>query len=271
MQSRWKVITVVAVFIIFAAVGVYPIIAGRYGITSPKWLIDRRSSSGSTCKGGVHLVLRVQTDDALRHRDRGRDRSGCGKRLKTAGNTAAANITVDSPTQFKVEGIAPEQDAAFRQAAARGRDQLRPRSRRRRRLHVHDEAERAGDAARRGGRAGAPDDRAPRQRARRRRAEHRAAGRQRRPDPRPAARRHRHQPRQGDHPVDRPARAEDRRAGAGRRRARRSWSTARCPRAWRSCPAPAARPAMPPPCITWCGGWPRSRVATCAAPGPSID
>ena len=34
---RWKVITILAVLVIFAAVGVYPIIASQYGITSPSW------------------------------------------------------------------------------------------------------------------------------------------------------------------------------------------------------------------------------------------
>ncbi len=46
---RWKLITVVAVFVVFAAVGVYPIVAARYDIQSPA-LPDRpgSSSSGST-------------------------------------------------------------------------------------------------------------------------------------------------------------------------------------------------------------------------------
>ena len=63
---RWKVITVVAVTLIFFAVGVYPLIALRYGINQPSWLIDKALKLGLDLKGGVHLVLRVQTDDALR-------------------------------------------------------------------------------------------------------------------------------------------------------------------------------------------------------------
>ena len=38
---RWKIVTVLAVTVIFAAVGVYPIAAARYGITQPKWLTDK--------------------------------------------------------------------------------------------------------------------------------------------------------------------------------------------------------------------------------------
>jgi len=67
MQNlRWKIITIVVVFVVFAAVGVYPIIAARYGIHSPGWLMDKQLKLGLDLKGGVHLVLRVQTDDALK-------------------------------------------------------------------------------------------------------------------------------------------------------------------------------------------------------------
>src|SRR4051812_6172253 len=63
---RWKLLTTIAVTIIFGAVGVYPIIAARYGIAGPKVLTDRVLKLGLDLKGGVNLVLRVQTDDALR-------------------------------------------------------------------------------------------------------------------------------------------------------------------------------------------------------------
>jgi preprotein translocase subunit SecD len=117
MQNlRWKLLTCVAVLIIFAAVGVYPIFATWFGITSPKWLIDRQLKLGLDLKGGVHLVLRVQTDDALRHETEA-ESERLREALKTAG-IAVGNITVDTPAQFKVEGIAPAQDGAFRTAAA---------------------------------------------------------------------------------------------------------------------------------------------------------
>src|SRR3984893_5046337 len=63
---RWKVITILVVFVVFASVGVYPIVAAHYGVHSPGWLIDKQLKLGLDLKGGVHLVLRVQTDDALR-------------------------------------------------------------------------------------------------------------------------------------------------------------------------------------------------------------
>jgi preprotein translocase subunit SecD len=116
MQNlRWKIITVLVVTLAFAAVGVYPIVAARYGITWPQWLIARQLKLGLDLKGGVHLVLQVETDDALLH-----ETENESERLREELKTRAinvANMTVDGPTRFKVEGITREQDAAFREAA----------------------------------------------------------------------------------------------------------------------------------------------------------
>src|SRR5690242_17507478 len=114
-NSRWKVFTILAVFIVFAAVGVYPIVAARYGIHSPGWLMDKQLKLGLDLKGGVHLVLRVQTDDALRIESEAEM-----ERLRQSLQTAGINVTglsLVDPTAFKVEGVKPDQDAAFRNAA----------------------------------------------------------------------------------------------------------------------------------------------------------
>src|SRR5580765_3477015 len=90
---RWKLLAILAVTVIFAAVGVYPIAAARYGITQPKW----------------------QTDDALRIESEAEM-----ERLRQSRQTAGISVTGVSlvdPTSFKVEGIKPEQDGAFRNAA----------------------------------------------------------------------------------------------------------------------------------------------------------
>src|SRR5438105_5365472 len=112
---RWKLITILAVFVVFAGVGVYPIVAARYGVRSPSWLMDKQLKLGLDLKGGVHLVLRVQTDDALRlatDQDMERLREELQKR-----NIPIKNIVASGPAQFRVEGVPPDQDAAFRQAA----------------------------------------------------------------------------------------------------------------------------------------------------------
>jgi len=112
---RWKFITIMAVFVIFAAVGVYPILAERYHLPAPSWLMDRQLRLGLDLKGGVHLVLRVQTDDALR----GETQTEMERLREELQNRriAFSTMTLVSPTQFRVEGVPTEQDAAFRQAA----------------------------------------------------------------------------------------------------------------------------------------------------------
>ena len=50
----------------FFALGVYPILAQRYGLPAPGWLMSKQLKLGLDLKGGVHLVMRVHTGDALR-------------------------------------------------------------------------------------------------------------------------------------------------------------------------------------------------------------
>ncbi|OLD22323.1 MAG: protein-export membrane protein SecD [Acidobacteria bacterium 13_1_40CM_3_65_5] len=116
MQNlRWKVITILIVFIVFSAVGVYPILASWKGLPAPGWLKEKQLKLGLDLKGGVHLVLRVQTDDALRLETE-TESERLREELKTR-NIPFTTIAALSPTQFKVEGIPPAQDSAFRQAA----------------------------------------------------------------------------------------------------------------------------------------------------------
>src|SRR5262245_2159237 len=112
---RWKFITIAAVFVVFTAVGVYPILADRYHLPAPGWLMDRQLRLGLDLKGGVHLVLRVQTDDALR----GETQTEMERLREDLQNRRIpfSTMTPVSPTQFRVEGVPTEQDAAFRQAA----------------------------------------------------------------------------------------------------------------------------------------------------------
>ncbi len=70
---------------------------------------------GLDLKGGVHLVLRVQTDDALRLETE-TSMTRIREALVKAGATAVT-ATAPSPTEFQVAGVPPEQDAVLRQAA----------------------------------------------------------------------------------------------------------------------------------------------------------
>jgi preprotein translocase subunit SecD len=71
---------------------------------------------GLDLKGGVHLVLQVHTDDALRI-----ETEMTVERLRETlaeGALEVGSLSVTSPTEFLVEGVQPAQDQAFRQAAS---------------------------------------------------------------------------------------------------------------------------------------------------------
>jgi preprotein translocase subunit SecD len=115
MSLRWKIVIVIAVLVVFGTVGVYPIAASRYGLPMPGWMADKALKLGLDLKGGVHLVLRVQTDDALNLQTT-TEMERLRELLQTA-SIQATNISQTSATEFRVEGITPEQEAAFRGAA----------------------------------------------------------------------------------------------------------------------------------------------------------
>jgi preprotein translocase subunit SecD len=66
---------------------------------------------GLDLKGGVHLVMQVKTDDAVRI-----ETETASDRLREALRTAipGATVTVSGPTEFRVDNVPPDQDQAFR-------------------------------------------------------------------------------------------------------------------------------------------------------------
>jgi preprotein translocase subunit SecD len=112
---QWKVITVVVVGVLFTALGIYPIVAARYGIHWPSWLMEKQLKLGLDLKGGVHLVLRVETDDALKG-ETDIEVERLREELQNR-KIVVAGVSAISPTQFRVDGVPSAQDADFRQAA----------------------------------------------------------------------------------------------------------------------------------------------------------
>jgi preprotein translocase subunit SecD len=112
---RTKVIIILVVLVAFTAVGVYPIVAANSGINSPSWLMSKQLKLGLDLKGGVHLVLRVDTDTALKGETEA-TMERLREALQQAGITATATAT--SPVAFRIEGVPPAQDQALRDAAA---------------------------------------------------------------------------------------------------------------------------------------------------------
>jgi preprotein translocase subunit SecD len=96
---RWKVIVILAVTAIFV-----------WAFYPP----SQKVRLGLDLKGGVHLVLRVQTDDALRL-----ETEGASERLREAMSGRGVTITVTpvSSTEFRVEGVPADRDQEFRRLA----------------------------------------------------------------------------------------------------------------------------------------------------------
>jgi preprotein translocase subunit SecD len=112
---RWKLIIVLTVFVIFSAIGIYPILAQRYSLPAPDWIKAKQLKLGLDLKGGVHLVLRVHTDEALQI-----STTTTTEQLREALGRASLTvkaITVSSPTSFRVEGVPQDRDAEFRRVA----------------------------------------------------------------------------------------------------------------------------------------------------------
>jgi len=112
---RWKITTILVVFVVFFAVGVYPILAQRYGLPAPGWLMAKQLRLGLDLKGGVHLVMRVHTGDALRIFT-----TTTSEQLREALRTAGVNvasIALEAEQSFRVEGVPADRDAEFRRIA----------------------------------------------------------------------------------------------------------------------------------------------------------
>src|SRR3954468_22197372 len=109
---RWKLLTVVGVFTIFFVAGVYPLLGARYHLPVPGWLAAKQLKLGLDLQGGVHLVMRVQTDEALQLTTTTTSEQ-IREELRTAG-ISVANINSASPTTFQVDGVPQDKDAQFR-------------------------------------------------------------------------------------------------------------------------------------------------------------
>ena len=97
---RWKVITVLAV-VVLAVVAFYP--------------PQSKIKLGLDLQGGVHLVLRVNTEDALELETETTSEQ-LSVSLKDAGITVGA-LRPTSLTTFQVDGVPPDRDQQFRQLA----------------------------------------------------------------------------------------------------------------------------------------------------------
>ena len=99
-NTQWKLLAIVAVAVL-SVISVYP--------------PQEKIRLGLDLEGGVHMVLRVQTDDALRVETETRAEQ-LGEQLDLQGIVVTSVVAVD-PTTIRIDGVPQDRDAEFRQIA----------------------------------------------------------------------------------------------------------------------------------------------------------
>src|SRR5580704_2745907 len=113
-RIRWRFCVIVGILLVFGALGVYPLVANRYGVHSPGWLMEKQLKLGLDLQGGVQLVLRVETEVALKSEtDQAMER--LREELATRG-IGVGSITALDATHFMVDGVPASQETEFRKA-----------------------------------------------------------------------------------------------------------------------------------------------------------
>ena len=97
---QWKLLAIIAVAAL-SALALYP--------------PEEQIRLGLDLEGGVHMVLRVHTDDALQLETETAAEQ-LSEQLSLQGIEVTSSVAVD-PTTIRIEGVPPERDAEFRQMA----------------------------------------------------------------------------------------------------------------------------------------------------------
>lgn len=113
---RWRALTVIAVVAIsiWGFVNFPAVWRSVQGTEAPGDRLSR-VRLGLDLQGGVHLVLRVQTDDALRlETETTMERF---RELLEERNVVVGGTALEDPSRFRVDGVPREQDGLFREVA----------------------------------------------------------------------------------------------------------------------------------------------------------
>ncbi len=114
-RLRWRIVITLVVTLGVSFFAWYPWLAERYGLAIPRVIQDKRVFLGLDLKGGVHMVLRVNTDDAVVAETR-----NIAARLDEAlAGVTHGPVDVLGPGRFRVGGVPGSADAAFVKVADR--------------------------------------------------------------------------------------------------------------------------------------------------------
>jgi protein-export membrane protein SecD/preprotein translocase SecF subunit len=114
-RLRWRIVATIVVTFAISIFAWYPLLADRYGLASPGFILNNRLRLGLDLKGGVHMVLRVNTDDVVLVETRNTvarlEEALTRERIRTG------PIEVLGPGQFRVGSVIAEDDRAFRRVS----------------------------------------------------------------------------------------------------------------------------------------------------------
>ena len=115
-RLRWRIVVTLAVTLGISLFAWYPWLADRMDVTGPQILMAKRLRLGLDLKGGVQMILRVNTDEAVLGETR-----NAARRIEEAlsrQGIKSGQVEVVGPGRFRVAGIPPESDAPFRQLSS---------------------------------------------------------------------------------------------------------------------------------------------------------
>jgi protein-export membrane protein SecD/preprotein translocase SecF subunit len=114
-RLRWRVIATLVVTFGISIFAWYPLVSERYGLPNPEFMREKRLRLGLDLEGGVHLVMRVNTDDAVLVETRNTVASL--EEALTRRGFIGSSIEVLGPGQFRASGIAADGVPAFLRVA----------------------------------------------------------------------------------------------------------------------------------------------------------
>ena len=107
-RLRWRIVVTLMVTLGISIFGWYPLVADRLTLEKPSFLLEKRLRLGLDLKGGVHMVLRVNTDDAVLVETRNASRRV--EEALTRQGVKAGPVEVLGPGRFRVLNVSPEGD-----------------------------------------------------------------------------------------------------------------------------------------------------------------
>ncbi len=112
-RLRWRIVLTVVVTLGMSIFAWYPFLADRYGITGPDFIVQKRLKLGLDLTGGVQMVLRVNTNEAVL----ADTRNAAGRLAEALTRQAVKTGAIETlgPGQFRVTDVAVESDGMFRQ------------------------------------------------------------------------------------------------------------------------------------------------------------